>query len=362
MIKILVISNYSNSLSSRPEAEIFLSLDKNRFQLTVMTDEHTEYAEKFRESGIKVIHYIPFRKVSKKEIAFIRNVVKEGKYDIVHVFTGKAIINCILAVRKLKTKLLLYRGYTGNIHWYDPLAYLKYLHPRVDGIICNSTSVKLSIDHNNLFSKRKTVVITKGHDPSWYTNVSPADIHSLGVKKGSYVFITSGNARKMKGFRYLLKAMDMLPEDADIQLIIAGGDENFITKFSRKLHKNKEKVIFAGYRKDLLSVVAACDAFISSSVKGESFNKSLAEAIMLGKPAIITGIEGNKGMVIHEKTGLIVPARNARALADAMLQFYHHPEKSALLGIEGKAHLSQNYSFHSTVRQYEYYYTSLIDK
>lgn len=360
MIKILVISNYSNSLSSRPEAEIFLNLNKNDFSVTVLTDENAEYAKKFKAAGINVIHYLPEKKISRKEIRFIRQILIKGEYQILHVFSGKAIINSISAIRKLPVKLLLYRGYTGNVKWYDPFAYLKYLHPRVDGIVCNSPSVKDSIDRNNLFFKKNTIVITKGHCPSWYEKIVPADLNQLGIKKEQYVFITTGNSRRMKGFHYLLRAVELLPSEAKIVVIFAGGDKGFIQKYSKKIRKNKDKVMFIGYRNDLLSIVSACHAFISSSIKGESFNKSVAEAIMLGKPAIITSVSGNKGMVLNYKTGIVVPPCRARVLTEAMLFFYNHPETAVHYGIEGRQYLTTSYAFRDTVEKLEGYYKSLI--
>ncbi|MEZ5171939.1 MAG: hypothetical protein R2850_00105 [Bacteroidia bacterium] len=93
------------------------------------------------------------KKFDRSEIAFIRNYINKNNVDILHLFNSKAIINGIQAARKTKAKIVLYRGFTGHIHWYDPSMYFKYFHPSVAAIQCNSVGVK-HLFESELFLKR----------------------------------------------------------------------------------------------------------------------------------------------------------------------------------------------------------------
>ena len=50
-------------------------------------------------------------------------------------------------------------------------------------------------------------------------------------------------------------------------------------------------------------------------------NRALMEACASGKPIITSDIPGCREAVIEGKNGFLVPARNADALAEAMLRF-----------------------------------------
>ena len=181
-IKVLVISDYTDYHSTRPEASIFKGLAKLGLQIHIMTYKESKHAEEFEAAGIHVIDFHPKKKNDKSEIERIRKYITESKVDIIHLYNGPAIVNGIAAAKNLDVKVVLYRGYAGNINWYDPTAYLKYLHPRVDNIVCNSAGVEEHITKNMLFASGKTITINKGHDINWYSGYEPYDIRAeLGL-------------------------------------------------------------------------------------------------------------------------------------------------------------------------------------
>ncbi len=131
-IKVLVVSDYSDYHSTRPEASIFVGLAQLGFEVSVMTYKASGHTAAFEAVGIQVIDFHPEKKFDPSEIARLRQFMVQAEIDVVHLFNSVAIINGLQAAKDLAVKVVLYRGYTGNIHWYDPSAYFKFLHPRVD--------------------------------------------------------------------------------------------------------------------------------------------------------------------------------------------------------------------------------------
>jgi len=361
-IRVLVISNYRSLHTARPEAAIFLGLAKLGLDIHVMTWGDSSFVPQFKEAGITVVDFHPTKKFDRKESDVIRQYVIDHQIDVMHLFNSPAIINGIRAANGLSVKVVLYRGYTGNIHWWDPTAYFKYLHPRVDAIFCNSIGVKELFDRQLFFKKSKAVTINKGHDLAWY-NYPPIDIRSeLGISKEALLLVTVANNRRMKGVPYLLKAMSLLPSGLDIHLLLAGRDMD--TKQNLAILKRgtyEGNVHFLGFRRDVLNVEAACDLFVLPSIIGESITKSVIEAMSLGVGAIISDIRGNVELVDHGVNGLVFPSKNAKALSDAILKVYNDRSLVAQFGEESKKRVATVLSSEQTVKRTKKLYEDLVN-
>jgi len=326
-----------------------------------MTYGEAEYVKTFRQSGIKVIDFYPTKKRDKHSIQRIKDTLIEGKHDILHLYTGIAITNGIPAAKRLPVKIVLYRGYTGNIHWYDPSAYFKYLSRHVDSVWCIADATRDLIKRNLIFfQKNKPVSITKGHDPKWYQGVKKADLSDLNLPSNAFIAAHVSNVRPMKGIPYLIKATYYLPTDLPIYFLFAG--KGMDTEGIPELIKNspnKDKIILLGYRKDAKNIVKASHTFLLASIKGEAICKAVIEAMSLGICPIITDIPGNRKLVVHQESGLVVPAKNPKALADAILYAYHQPEAVTLMAKNAQKRMQQEFHIDDTVEQIFEWYGSL---
>lgn len=361
-IKVLAISDYREFHSVRPEAEIFIGLKEAGLEVHIMTYADCEYAKLFTEAGIKVIDFHPQAKFDKEEQRFIRETFEKEQYDIIHLFNSRAIIHGIKAAKGLKTKVVLYRGYSGNIHWYDPTAYLKFLHPRVDAIMCNSVGVEEIIRSQKLYNKQKAVTINKGHRTEWYSNVAPSNIREeFNIPEDAFLLINVANNRRMKGIPYLLKAINELPPNLNIHLILLGkrmDDEANMEIINAGSYK--DKIHLPGFRPDALSIVAASDVFVLPSIMGESITKSVIEAMSLEKAPIITDIVGNVELVEDGVSGLVVPKKDHKAFSDAILRLYEDREFTAQLAKNAKHRIETELSTEQTIKKVKQLYEELL--
>lgn len=326
-MKVLVISDYRSTHTVRPEAEIFISLAKLGMDISIMTYAESAYTEAFRQAGIEVIDFHPQHKFNSAESKRIREYLLEGQFDILYLFNGKAIYNGLRASKGLPIKVILYRGYTGNIHWWDPSAYLKFLHPRVDAVVCNSKGVAELIKSQSVFTHPQTATINKGHKLKWYAGIKASTKSELGLPENAFVVVCVANARRMKGIPYLLKATYHIPQDAPVHFLLVGkGLEDAQAKRLAAKSPMKDRIHFLGFRKDALSIVKMADVFMLASIKGESITKSVIEAMALETAPIITDIPGNVELVENGHNGLVVPAKNPTALAQAVVKLYKNPD------------------------------------
>ncbi|MCP3929637.1 MAG: glycosyltransferase family 4 protein [Bacteroidetes bacterium] len=361
-INVLVISDYRNYIPARPEAEIFIGLAKMGFQIQIMTYKDAKYVPEFIANGIKVIEFHPERKMNKAEIHRIRKVLKDENIQILHLFNSKAIINGIQAAKGLPVKVVLYRGYAGNVHWYDPTAYFKYLHPRVDAIFCNAKGVEKSIQKQLFFDKRKAITIYKGHDIAWYEHYRPVTIRKdLGIPEDAFLLVNVANNRKMKGIPYLLEALNQLPDDIPIHLLLIGMDMDNQRNLKIISRGKKEDCIhFLGFRKDAPSIVMTCDVFVFPSIKGEGMPKAVMEAMALEIAPIVSDIPGNNELVVNGESGIIVPPKSSKELAKAILKLYNDRVLCNSLGIEAKKRIEKHFNTNQTVLKIKKLYEDLL--
>ena len=78
---------------------------------------------------------------------------------------------------------------------------------------------------------------------------------------------------------------------------------------------------FMGLRDDVPRLMTAMDVYCLPSYR-EGYPRSVMEASAMGLPAIVTDIRGNREAVLADVNGLIVPVRDADALAAGMIKLF----------------------------------------
>ncbi|MFK7979743.1 MAG: glycosyltransferase family 4 protein [Saprospiraceae bacterium] len=351
-MKILIISNYKDAYNSvRPEGEIFIGLQKLGFQLTIMTQADAPFVDNFRKAGIPIIDFHPTKKISRKAILFIRQALKKGQYDILHLFNSKAISNGNFAAIGLPVKVLAYRGVIGGSAWYAPNSYLKHLHPRVDGITAVSKSVQTYLQQQLFWHKQKVSQFYKGQNLTWYQGIQPANLQELGIPKDAFVVTCIANNRTWKGIKYLIQAAQYLALNLPIHFLLIGRKMD-TSQNLQLIQSSPYSTHFhlVGYRNDVLQLLAASDVYIQPSNKNrEGLGKAILEAMSLGIPPIVTNSGGPKEFVEHQVSGLVVPTKNPKAIAQSIQQLFDNESFRTTLGNGAKKVIAGKMSLEASV-------------
>lgn len=361
-MKILVISNYRSYHTARPEAEIFIGLKRIGHDITIMTHHDAGYIKRFEEHGIRVIPEHPTQKNDYLFLEIAKKELIEGKYDILHLFNNKAIRNGIKAAKDLPVKVIIYRGASANMAWYNPFNYLKFFHPRIDAVVCNSEEIRQKFMAVPLYNSDKAITILKGQNIEWYIDIPTCDIRAeLDIPVDSLLYVTVANNRRVKGVDILLKAMRYLPSNIDLHLIIIGEkmQKHPIPKL-RESSGKKERIHFLGFREDALSIVANCDIYICPSTGSEALTKSVIEAMCMGITPIISDIPGNKPLVDHMVNGLIFNNKDAYDLSDKMLYLFNNKSKIASMSEQAKLKIQKDINSKNTIHEYDEFYKGLV--
>ena len=103
-------------------------------------------------------------------------------------------------------------------------------------------------------------------------------------------------------------------------------------------------VEWRGHREDVADVLAASHIAMLPTCYGEGAPKTLIEAAACGRAIVATDVPGCRTVVRHGANGLLVPARDARALAEAALALADDPTRRAAMGAEGRRRAETEFS------------------
>jgi len=120
-------------------------------------------------------------------------------------------------------------------------------------------------------------------------------------------------------------------------------------------------VHFLGPRQDIAELLQLLDVFVLPSLS-EGFSNALIEAMHAGKGIVATDVGGNSEAIENNKSGILVPVKDARALADAVIRLLSSPNELMRLGIAAQNRARALFSTSRMVREYETMYETLLER
>ncbi len=161
----------------------------------------------------------------------------------------------------------------------------------------------------------------------------------LGIPEQVMAVVNAGRFVADKGQDLLLRAMPKWP--ADVHLYLIGDPDTEYGRQVRQLPHDASRVHFLGYRKDVQRILPAFDIYALSS-KREALGLSLIEAFAAGLSVVATAVGGVPEIVLHEDTGLLVPAGDTDALGEAVARLYAKPGLKQALAARGRQYFEQH--------------------
>ena len=118
-------------------------------------------------------------------------------------------------------------------------------------------------------------------------------------------------------------------------------------------------MVFTGYRADAARVLAGCDMFVLGS-SWEGLPVALMEALALNLPVVATSVGGMAQVLTNQQDALLVPPRNAPALARAIEQIVSDPGLRRRIA-RGGQRLSNTFDVRRVTDELEAIYAGLVD-
>lgn len=191
--------------------------------------------------------------------------------------------------------------------------------------------------------------------------VEPLRREDLGVPEDVPLL---GNVAALVGHKDHANLLDAMPhvlrELPDLHLVIAGEGElrPAIEAQIARLGLS-DAVTLLGHRDDVPRLLHMIDAFVLSSY-AEGIGGATIEALACKRPVVATDAGGVREVIQHQQTGLLVPTRDARALADAIIRLYRDRTLSATLAANGHACVLDRFTVDTMVEETLSVYERLV--
>jgi protein-tyrosine-phosphatase len=167
----------------------------------------------------------------------------------------------------------------------------------------------------------------------------------LNVPADALLIGTVGRLVPVKGHVDLVRAIALAqPKMPHAKLLIAGDGPLLgeLCAMAGRLGVDQH-CIFTGHRADVHQLLAAMDVFVLPSLS-EGIPMALLEAMSLGLPVVATRVGGIPEVVRDRVTGLLVPAGDDRALAEACLELARYPDWAAEIAAAGQRFVAEEYT------------------
>lgn len=141
--------------------------------------------------------------------------------------------------------------------------------------------------------------------------------------RGTWTLGAMGLFRPRKGLEVLLEAIASLrAEEFDVRLRAVGSFETRL--YEKEVHRRAKwlglegRIDWTGFARDVHAELARMDVFVLPSLFGEGLPMVVLEALAAGVPVVAAEVEGVPLAVRDGHEGVLVPAGDARALADGL--------------------------------------------
>lgn len=213
-------------------------------------------------------------------------------------------------------------------------------------IVTTGEALREQLVRENGFDAARISSVPTGVDLERFCPRDPAGARgALGLDPARHYLGIVATLRNWKGHTYLLEAFAALATSfPDWQLLIVG-DGPQRHNLARRIGELGlgDRVHMAGNRQDVERWFNALDIFVLPSYGEEGMSQSVMQAMASALPVVTTTVGAIPEAVINDRTGILVPPHNTRALAEALERLMGDESLRRRLGEAGRARAQERF-------------------
>lgn len=369
-----VIENASFGGGERAFSQIINGLDKEKYEIYVACLPGGIFEEKIRSSA-KILPFDLQNRFNLVKIYQLAKIIKEKNIEIVHSQGGRADFFARVAAglarvpAVVSTVAMPVEGF--NVGLLRKAIYVmldRFSERFVDKFIVVSEALRDRLIEKHRIPSRKIVKIYNGVEIEPDARCQMSDVRKkimqeFMIPEDVMLVGTIGRLVWQKGLPYFIQAIKEINARCKMQdvryLIVGEGEERKNLELEIKNLGLSDRVIFAGFKKDVKEILEALGVFILPSIR-EGQPIILLEAMAIGKPIVATDIEGVNETVVNGVTGILVSPKDPSALAEAIVCLLRDKKKAQEMGQAGRRVVEEKFNLKDKIEQHKQLYETVI--
>ena len=339
--------------------------DPARYRVSLVSLRKRDLSEETLDAlGIDII-YLEKSRFDPATFFALRRIVREKQIDILHLhgYGATTFGRLVAAVERLPVVLHEHANLTDT-PWYQKVAD-RLLEPFTDVAIAVSESTAEFVRDARLVRPERVKVVYLGAPLDEFSRPRSADEvrdarRALAVTDEDVLCGTVTRLHDSKGNEYLVEAAALVAEvrpQARFVLVGEGPLREALEAQVRSHRVLENRFRFGGFARDVASLLWAFDVQLFPSL-WEGTPLTAFEALAAGRPIVATDADGLLDVLTPERDALVVPRRDARALADAIIRLIDDPALRRRLAAAARE-TARDYDIATFVRRMERLYDLL---
>jgi glycosyltransferase involved in cell wall biosynthesis len=338
--------------------------DRERFNVSLVSLRKKDVSEETLESFGVDITYLHKSKFDPATLPALLKVIDRKQIDILHLhgYGATTFGRLAGAMRRIPTILHEHANLTDT-PWFQKVADTA-LEPVTDIALAVSQSTADFVIKARRIPERKVKVVYLGVPLEEFSRERTTDEiraarEELCIAPTDFAIGTVTRLHESKGNAYLVDAAaQVLQQRPQARFFVVGEGplREPLEQQARALGLG-DRFVFAGFAKDIPRVVSAFDVSVFPSL-WEGTPLTVFEALAMGKAIVATDADGLVDVLTNERDAIIVPRRNAAALAAGLIRTIDEPQTRARLRAAA-ATTGRQYDIAAFVRKMEQLYELL---
>ncbi|MGH9148041.1 MAG: glycosyltransferase [Vicinamibacterales bacterium] len=340
--------------------------DPARFNVSLVSLRKKDLSEETLDALGVDITYLHKSKFDPSTLPALLKVVDRKQIDILHLhgYGATTFGRMAAAMRRIPAILHEHANLTDT-PWFQKVAD-RLLEPHTDLAIAVSQSTANFVIKARRVSPEKVKIVYLGAPLDEFSRVRSVDEiararEALGLRMDDFVIGSVTRLHDSKGNSYLVDAAARVVGErpqARFCLIGEGPLRAALESQARALGLG-DRFLFAGFVRDVAGALGAFDMSVFPSL-WEGTPLTVFETMAAGRPIVATDADGLRDVLVDGQTALIVPKRDAAALAERMIELIDRPGERSRLA-QGARDAARQYDIATFVRKMERLYTLLHD-
>ena len=351
------------------------NLDPQRYLPIIVIHEEGPLSEHLNGLGLSYLHcpipgYLesPYRSLRNLTLLLrtapkLISLLKHNRISIVHTNDFRMHGSWTIATRLAGCKVIWHQRSAG----FGESRIKKFLARLTHRVVCISDFTAEQMPP--AITQRLAVVgnpLDTGQAPPNRQASKSALVEHLRCEPESRVVGFFGNLTARKRPFVFARAAAIIAKSLDVPVVFAVVGEkrqDYAEKIAQcaKDLGIESHVHLMGFRMPVERWMAGCDVILAPAVN-EGFGRTLVEAMSVGTPVVAANSGGHAEIIQDGKTGLLVPADDPEALAEATLGLLRKSETAQDLARRALAYVRQSYSIDKHVEEITRCYDQLLEE